>query len=96
MTALVPSSEITSTDRSRFCHPSDPYLNELHIPDSLNLLGPIAVYDLIRVGPHYDGGYIVSMSAVKETECLLWFRMTDDWSLDAHFLRLKPKVTLSV
>ena len=94
MTASLPSSNNTPVDGSLSSHSSNGHQNELHIPGSLNFLAPIFVNDPVRVGRHYDGGYVVPMSVVKEVDRLISFGISDDWSFDAHFLRLNPKVML--
>src|SRR5260370_31957187 len=94
MTAFPPSRNAMPTDRSDSSHSPDGYQTELHIPDSLDFLAPVLVDDPVRVGRNYDGGSVVPMSAVKEAECLMSFGIGDDWSFDAHFLRLNPNASL--
>jgi FkbM family methyltransferase len=62
-----------------------------HIPNELRFLAPIIVDDLVRVGGHNDGGYIIPRAALKETEVLLSLGVNEDWSFDADFLRINPK-----
>lgn len=62
-----------------------------NIPNELGFLAPIIVDDLVRVGRHNDGGYIIPRAALKETEVLLSLGVNEDWSFDADFLRINPK-----
>ena len=49
-------------------------------------LHPIATDDLIRLGRDCDGGYLVNASAVRGSDCLLSFGISDDWSFEEAFL----------
>ncbi len=62
-----------------------------NMPDELGFLAPIIVDDLVRVGRHHDGGYVIPRTALKETEVLLSLGVNEDWSFDADFLRINPK-----
>jgi hypothetical protein len=43
--------------------------------------------DLVRVGRHYDGGYVISESLMKRSTVLLSFGINDDWSFEEDFYR---------
>jgi hypothetical protein len=61
---------------------------------SLNLVKPIEVNDLTRVGRNWDGGYVLCKRQVERTDTLLSFGICDDWSFEADFLRRKPNAVL--
>ena len=46
--------------------------------------------DLIRIGSEYDGGYLVSLSDVVESNALLSFGLNDDWKFEKDFSKLNP------
>jgi hypothetical protein len=45
--------------------------------------------DLVRIGKDYDGGYLVSKSDIEQTDLLLGFGISDDWSFEEDFLNQK-------
>ena len=45
--------------------------------------------DLIRVGNHNDGGYLLSRSDLKESEVLISLGICDDWSFEEEFKKRK-------
>ena len=45
--------------------------------------------DLVRIGRDYDGGYLVSKSDIEQTDLLLGFGISDDWSFEEDFLNQK-------
>ena len=45
--------------------------------------------DLIRVGRHNDGGYLVSISDIDKTKVLIGLGINDDWSFEKDFTNLK-------
>lgn len=44
--------------------------------------------DLVRVGKDNDGGYLVSLSDIKNSKFLISFGISDDWSFESHFIKL--------
>lgn len=48
--------------------------------------------DRIRVGSKYDGGYVISKTDLQDSDCLLSFGVSDDWSFEKEFSELNPKV----
>lgn len=54
------------------------------------LLRPIEMPDLIRLGRIGDGGYVVPASAVERSRVLLSLGMNDEWSFDRDFLARNP------
>lgn len=45
--------------------------------------------DLVRIGRDYDGGYLVSKSDIEQSDLLLGFGISDDWSFEEDFLNHK-------
>ncbi|MBX9723538.1 MAG: FkbM family methyltransferase, partial [Candidatus Obscuribacterales bacterium] len=51
---------------------------------------PIEYPDLIRLGKHNDGGYVVPKSAIDNVNLLLTFGVANDWSFEQDFRKLNP------
>jgi hypothetical protein len=73
---------------------NSPAARQLNIPRQLNFLAPTVLDDLIRVGRHNDGGYVIPKLIIDKTDILISFGISDDWSFDAQFLSLKPDVEI--
>lgn len=50
----------------------------------------------LRVGRKYDGGYIVSRKALKNSEILFSFGLYDDWSFEKDFLKYNQKAKVYI
>ena len=61
-----------------------------YLPQNLNLLAPINVGDLIRLGSNQDGGYVISKNSIHTADFLLSFGLSDNWSFDLAFLKIHP------
>lgn len=59
-----------------------------------DLLRPLNVDDLIRVGRDHDGGYVISERTLACTDLLIGLGINDDWSFEADFLRRRPNTPL--
>jgi hypothetical protein len=55
----------------------------------LKKLHPVALDDLVRVGRHADGGYVLSERQIKATDNLLSFGINEEWSFEEDFLKRK-------
>ena len=62
-------------------------------PD-LELLRPVAVQDLVRLGRDRDGGYVVSRRAIEATRVLVGIGVNDEWSFEEAFLAAAPRTRL--
>ena len=49
-------------------------------------LRPVDCFDLVRLGPHGDGGYVVPRVAVDRSACLLSLGVKQDWSFEKAFV----------
>ena len=49
---------------------------------------PKGLFDLVRVGKDNDGGYLICKKSLKETEYLLSFGISDDFSFEENFKRI--------
>lgn len=58
------------------------------------LLRPVEIHDLIRLGHHCDGGYVVPKAAVDQTAVLLSLGLNDEWSFEEAFLARNPSARL--
>jgi hypothetical protein len=45
--------------------------------------------DLVRIGRDYDGGYLVSQSDVDKSDLLIGLGISDDWSFEEDFTKIK-------
>jgi hypothetical protein len=45
--------------------------------------------DLVRIGKNNDGGYLVSNADIDNTEILISLGISDDWSFEENFNKLK-------
>ena len=50
---------------------------------------PKKEYELTRLGKKNDGGYLVGIQTVKESQYLISFGIRDDWSFEKDFLKKK-------
>lgn len=62
--------------------------------EKLQVLAPIVIQDLVRVGNKGDGGYVIPMSSVKEADFLISMGVNTDWSFDEHFLAINPNINI--
>ena len=53
-----------------------------------NLFYPKFKCDLIRLGKNFDGGYIVERNSIKNSEILLSFGLSDDWTFEEAYSNL--------
>lgn len=53
---------------------------------------PKAKCNLIRLGKDFDGGYVVEKNSVLNSEILLSFGLSDDWSFEEGFSSLGNKI----
>ena len=60
-------------------------MNNLTLPIFLE---PIYETDLVRVGNNFDGGYIVEKNSIKQSEILLSFGLSDDWTFEEDYSKL--------
>jgi hypothetical protein len=60
------------------------------LSDDLLWLCPTQADDLIRLGGHQDGGYVVPFNAIEEADGLLSYGLGQDWSFDEAWANLKP------
>ena len=50
-----------------------------------NKLKPDGLYKLIRVGKDNDGGYLICENSLKNSNILISFGISDDFSFERHF-----------
>ena len=60
------------------------------LPKRLDWLCPVDIPMLTRLGDLMDGGYVVPMSVVEQSQALLSLGLGDNWSFDAAWHQLKP------
>ncbi len=49
---------------------------------------------LTRVGPDYDGGYILNNALIKNIETLITFGLSDEWDFEKDLLKKKPEISI--
>ena len=56
-----------------------------------NYLRPyhIEIENLVRVGPNFDGGYVIHKDTLKFTDKIITLGLSDDWSFEKDFLSRK-------
>tara|TARA_S200000501_G_scaffold63916_1_gene54752 strand:+ start:4962 stop:5720 length:759 start_codon:yes stop_codon:yes gene_type:complete len=54
-----------------------------------NKFKPDGLYELIRVGKNNDGGYLVCKNSVLNSDALISFGISDDFSFEANFQDIK-------
>jgi len=63
------------------------YAQQACLPGNLNLLAPVVVDDLVRIGNLKDGGYVLPEFLLTHTDVLLAMGVNDDWSFEAAFVK---------
>jgi len=60
------------------------------LPPELNILRPVVVNDLRRVGSKFDGGYVLPERVMQRVTTLVTFGLALDWTFEAHFVKEHP------
>lgn len=53
------------------------------------ILQPFECKDIIRLGKDHDGGYLVNRADVEKSTKLITFGISDDWSFEYEFTKIK-------
>ena len=61
-----------------------------------NLLKPYKVGDLIRLGSHKDGGYLLSKKSLSKSNFLISLGIAYNWDFERDFLKKNKKDKLSI
>jgi hypothetical protein len=61
-----------------------------------NILKPIKIENLARVGRNADGGYVVDEDVVKNCNVLVSFGLGTDWSFELSYIKKNPNVEIHV
>ena len=54
-----------------------------------NILKPKKNYLLNRLGKNNDGGYLIGPKSIENTETLISFGISDDWTFEKEFIKDK-------
>ena len=73
-----------------------PRVQDQILPSSLYKLNPAVIEDLVRLGNKFDGGYLVSASALSGADALVSFGLGGDWSFEEDAVRANPDLTIHV
>lgn len=55
---------------------------------------PIPVVDELRIGGQFDGGYVVPARVLRETDTLLSFGVSDNWTFEEEFCKRRSGIRL--
>jgi len=58
-----------------------------------NFLKPFHLDDikLVRIGPKFDGGYVIDKKSILNTEVIITCGLNDDWEFEKSFLKINTK-----
>ena len=48
-------------------------------------------YNLIRVGPRKDGGYIIDKRVIRRSKTVITCGLNDDWEFEKNYLKMNPE-----
>ena len=48
-------------------------------------------YNLLRVGPRKDGGYIIDRRVIKKSKTVITCGLNDDWEFEKNYLKMNPE-----
>jgi len=48
-------------------------------------------YNLLRVGPRKDGGYIIDRRVIKRSKTVIACGLNDDWEFEKNYLKMNPE-----
>ena len=65
-------------------------------PNELQFLQPVIIDDLCRIGNLADGGYAMSLSAIKRSEALISLGLGENWSFEKAFSDINSKATIDI
>jgi hypothetical protein len=66
----------------------------LEISRKLFFLSPYVIKDLIRLGNKGDGGYVIPKKLINESEILISFGISHDWSFETDFKKRSPNLVI--
>jgi len=69
-------------------------VDRLKLPDSLQVLRPLHLENLVRLGKPADGGYVVPNHVLLSAKSLLSFGVGRDWSFERDLLAVNPNLTI--
>lgn len=67
---------------------------QLMLSNDLDWIRPTVVDGLVRLGSQYDGGYVVPEKLVCDSEVLISFGLSDDWSFEEDFFDRNPNISI--
>jgi len=58
-----------------------------------NFLKPYHIEDqkLVRIGPKFDGGYVIDKKSIVNTDIIITCGLNDDWQFEKSFLKINTK-----
>ena len=58
-----------------------------------NFLKPYHIGDqkLVRIGPKFDGGYVIDKKSIVNTDIIITCGLNDDWQFEKSFLKINTK-----
>lgn len=65
-------------------------------PKELSFLQPYIVDDLQRIGNLTDGGYVMTLSAITNIDCLLSLGLGENWSFEESFSQINRCASIEI
>ena len=59
-----------------------------------NFLKPIKTSNLIRLGRHHDGGYVIDFEIIKNCNTLITFGLGPDWSFELDYIKKNKEIKI--
>ena len=69
-------------------------MKPINLSRDFSYLAPIVVDDLIRLGASNDGGYVVRISSILESNFLLGLGLSDNWKFEEDFKKINNKIKI--
>ena len=69
---------------------------EITCPKNLFFIRPVVDNSLLRIGTKADGGYVISLNAIKQTQTFLSLGLGENWSFESAVSEINPTAPIDV
>lgn len=69
---------------------------EITCPRNLFFIRPVVDNSLLRIGNKADGGYVISLNAIKQTQTFLSLGLGENWSFESAVSKINPTAPIDV
>lgn len=69
-------------------------IQTVRFPRRFDLLKPIYIDDLVRLGRNFDGGYVIPKRLISHSSYLLSMGLSNDWSFEKSWKEKNPQVRI--